>query len=54
METLFDPKRYIDGNRFPKFRAILLGDAKVGKTSLVMRYMNHHFRKEYFPTKDVV
>jgi GTPase SAR1 family protein len=54
METSYDPKRYIDGNRLPKFRVILLGNSKVGKTSLIERYMNHNFREEYFPTKEIV
>jgi GTPase SAR1 family protein len=54
METLFDPKIYLDGNQFPKFRAMLLGNSKVGKTSLLNRYMNHCFRDEYYPTKELM
>jgi GTPase SAR1 family protein len=54
MEQIFDSKKYINGDNIPKFRAIILGNSKVGKTSLIMRYMNHFFRDEYFPTRELM
>jgi GTPase SAR1 family protein len=54
METFYDKKKYTDGNLIPKLRAVLLGNSKVGKTSLIMRYLNRNYREEYFPTKELV
>ena len=42
-----------DGAFLPKFRIIILGCSKVGKTNLVMRYINNTFRNDYYPSKDI-
>ncbi len=47
-------KKYIDGEKIDKIRVVLLGNQKVGKTGLIIRYMNHHFRSDYFPTNELV
>jgi GTPase SAR1 family protein len=54
MEIFFDKKKFIDGNIIPKFKLILLGSGGVGKTSLIMQYINNNFREEYYPTKDLM
>ena len=54
MEARYNKQRFSDGNTYSKFRVILIGDAYVGKTSLIMRYMNNNFRDEYFPTKEIM
>ena len=54
MNTLFDHKKFHEGEIYPKFRVILLGNSQVGKTSLIMQFMNHNFREEYFPSKELV
>jgi GTPase SAR1 family protein len=43
-----------DGTFIPKFRIVLLGCSEVGKTNLIMRYVNNTFRKEYNSTKSLV
>ena len=47
-------ERKIDGKLNPKFRMILLGSKKVGKTSLINQMINNNFREDYYPTKDLV
>lgn len=42
------------GKSISKFRVILLGNQLVGKTSLIVQYLNNQFNDEYFPTKDIV
>ena len=42
------------GKSISKFRVILLGNQNVGKTSLIIQYLNNQFKEEYFPTKDIV
>jgi len=42
------------GKSISKFRVILLGNQGVGKTSLIIQYLNNQFNEEYFPTKDIV
>ncbi len=42
------------GNKIFKFRLILLGNQNVGKTSLIVQFINNIFLEEYFPTKDLV
>lgn len=54
MNTLYDNNKYHEGELFPKFRIILLGNSQVGKTSLIMQFMNRNFREEYFPSKEIV
>ncbi len=54
MEFTFIPTDFLNGNQLPKFRIIFLGNAHVGKTSLIMRYMNNNFKDEYYPTKDIM
>lgn len=44
----------IPGNKIFKFRLILLGNQNVGKTSLLVQFINNIFSEEYFPTKDIV
>jgi GTPase SAR1 family protein len=44
----------LDGNLNPKYRMILLGSKKTGKTSLINRFINNSFRNEYYPTKDLM
>jgi GTPase SAR1 family protein len=44
----------LDGRQNPKFRLIMLGSKKVGKTSLLNQTINNFFRNEYYPTKDLV
>ena len=43
-----------DGKTIIKFVLIFIGDAEVGKTSIIMQYMNNCFRPDYYPTKDFV
>jgi GTPase SAR1 family protein len=50
----FDQKKDLDGELIDKLKIILLGCAEVGKTSLIMQYMNNNFREEYYPTKNIV
>lgn len=42
------------GNKIFKFRLVLLGNQNVGKTSLIVQFINNIFSDEYFPTKDIV
>ncbi len=42
-----------DGTFLPKFRIIFVGCSRVGKTNLIMRYVNNTFRKDYYPTKEL-
>lgn len=44
----------LDGNLNPKYRMIVLGTKKVGKTSLINVFINNNFRDEYYPTKDLM
>jgi GTPase SAR1 family protein len=37
-----------------KYRIFMAGNVGVGKTCLINRYINNSFRKEYYPTKDLV
>jgi GTPase SAR1 family protein len=46
--------KYVEGEKLNKIRVIFLGNQKVGKTSLIMRYMNHYFRSDYFPTNEIM
>jgi small GTP-binding protein len=38
------------GNRDYIFKVILIGDGSVGKTSLIRRYMEGRFKRDYLPT----
>lgn len=42
----------LDGKAIPKFCLLFLGNSEVGKTSIIMQYMNNCFRQDYYPTKD--
>ena len=42
------------GKSISKFRVILLGNQSVGKTSLIIQYLNNQFKEEYCPTKDIM
>ena len=44
----------LNGEFLPKFRIIILGCSKVGKTNLVMRYINNTFRNDYYPSKNIL
>ena len=50
----FDPKKYKTGNSLFKFRAILIGGSRTGKTSLITRFIQNHFVEHYEPTVDIV
>jgi GTPase SAR1 family protein len=47
-------EEYVDGKLLPKFRVIMLGSAGVGKTNIINQFINNNFRKEYYPTKDLM
>jgi GTPase SAR1 family protein len=38
---------------FRRIKIILLGESKVGKTSIYQRFMNDGFREKYVPTDGV-
>ncbi|KAK8884010.1 hypothetical protein M9Y10_043113 [Tritrichomonas musculus] len=42
------------GDQFPNFQAILLGDAKVGKSSIFNRIVNDDFDDDYLTTKSIL
>ena len=44
----------LDGNLNPKYRLIVLGSKKVGKTSLINLLINNNYRDVYYPTKDLM
>ena len=44
----------LDGKAIPKFCLLFLGNSEVGKTSIIMQYMNNCFRQDYYPTKDLM
>ena len=46
-------KKFIDSEKLNKIRVLLLGNKSVGKTSLINRYINHHFRKDSYSTKEI-
>jgi GTPase SAR1 family protein len=54
MQKQIDPQIYEDGDKLPNFRAILLGDARVGKTSLITRFLNNSYKDTYTPTTDIM
>lgn len=54
MEVLYEPSKFYNGNDLPKLRLLLVGNANVGKTSFIIRYMNNNFKEEYYPTNDIV
>jgi GTPase SAR1 family protein len=39
-----------NGPILPKYRIVILGSSKVGKTNLIIRYLNNTFQDEYNPT----
>ncbi len=49
-----EDENVIDGKTLSKFRIMFIGNSSVGKTSLIHQYINNSFRKEYFPTCDIV
>lgn len=44
----------LDGKGIPKFCLLFIGNAEVGKSSIIMQYMNNNFREDYYPTKEFV
>ena len=43
----------LHGKDVPKFRIIVLGASEVGKTSLILQYLNNTFKEKYYPTKEI-
>ncbi|MBD3228928.1 MAG: GTP-binding protein [Candidatus Lokiarchaeota archaeon] len=52
-EKPFPEKKEFDEKSFYKFKILIVGDAGVGKTSIVLRYTNRAFRRSYIPTLGV-
>ncbi len=48
-----NPILHKDGYKLQKFRLIMLGNAEVGKTSIINQFINNSFRDSYFPTKEL-
>ena len=44
----------IEGNLLKNFKIIFIGSSKVGKSSIINKYINHNFIDNYFPTKDFI
>ncbi len=53
MEYQMNPSIHKDGTKLQKFRIVVLGDAEVGKTSIINQFVNNSFRSTYFPTKEL-
>jgi len=47
-----DVKPLVKGADIPKFRIVVLGNSKTGKTSLLSQYISNCFRESYYPTKE--
>ena len=45
---------FIEGQNLEKFRILILGSSRVGKTTLINQYINNFFKEIYYPTKDIV
>ena len=48
-----NPVIHKDGSKLQKFRLVILGNAEVGKTSIINQFINNSFRDSYFPTKEL-
>jgi GTPase SAR1 family protein len=53
MEYQINSNIHKDGKKLQKFRIIFLGNAEVGKTSIINQFINNSFRDTYFPTKEL-